>query len=338
MPADIGIDLGTTKIIAYEPSRGVLFREPNIVAVNNDTGEIICVGAKAHEMLGRTPGYISAVCPMGGGVISDYRLTNALIRYALKKICGESYLKPRVAICVPSIITDVEQRAVVDAAISAGARKVFLIEEPVAAALGAGLDISKPDGRLIVDIGGGTTDIALLSLSGVVCKHSVKIAGNRFDEEIIRYVRLRHGLLIGQRMAEEVKKNIGTCWNFDDDRTFEVKGRNLLTGLPGRVTLSWQELSEIFYDLASQLVAAIQKVFEKTPPELAGDVKSNGIVMTGGGALLNGLDKYFSNRFGLKCTVAENPEECVAIGTGESFSLEGYLRDCVFEANGRLHG
>lgn len=338
MPADIGIDLGTTKIIAYEPNRGVLFREPNIVAVNNDTGEIICVGAKAYEMLGRTPGYISAVCPMGGGVISDYRLTNALIRYALKKVCGESYLKPRVAICVPSVITDVEQRAVVDAAISAGARKVFLIEEPVAAALGAGLDISKPDGRLIVDIGGGTTDIALLSLSGVVCKHSVKIAGNRFDEEIIRYVRLRHGLLIGQRMAEEVKKNIGTCWNFDDDRTFEVKGRNLLTGLPGRVTLTWQELSEVFYDLGAQLAAAVQKVCEKTPPELAGDVKSNGITLTGGGALLHGLDQYFSSRFGLKCTVAENPEECVAVGTGKSFGLEGYLRDCVFEANGRLHG
>lgn len=338
MPADIGIDLGTTKIIAYEPSRGVLFREPNIVAVNNDTGEIICVGAEAHKMLGRTPGYISAVCPVGGGVISDYRMTNALIRYALKKVCGDSYLKPRVAICVPSIITDVEQRAVVDAAISAGARKVFLIEEPVAAAIGAGLDISKPDGRLIVDIGGGTTDVALLSLSGVVCKHSIKIAGNRFDEEIIRYVRLRHGLLIGERMAEETKKAIGTCWNFDDDRTFEVKGRNLLTGLPGRMTLTWQELSDIFYDLASQIAAAVQKVFEKTPPELAGDVKTNGIVLTGGGALLNGIDKYFESRFNLKCTVAEDPEECVAIGTGESFKLEGYLRDCVFEANNRLHG
>lgn len=337
MPADIGIDLGTTKIIAYDPDRGVLFREPNIVAVNNDTGEIVAICSEAHKMLGRTPAFISAVCPMGGGVISNYRLTNELIRYALKKVCGESYFKPRVAICVPSIITDVEQRAVVDAAVSAGARKVFLIEEPVAAALGAGLDISKPDGHFIVDIGGGTTDIALLSLSGVVCKHSVKIAGNRFDEEIIHYVRIKYGLLIGQRMAEEAKKAIGTCWNFDDDRTFEVKGRNLLTGLPGRVTLSWQELSDVFYDLASQLVAAVQKVFEKTPPELAGDVKTNGILMTGGGSRLNGLDKYFSSRFNLKCTVAENPEECVAIGTGESFKLEGYLRDCVSEANNRLH-
>lgn len=338
MPADIGIDLGTTKIIAYDPDKGVLFREPNIVAVNNDTGEIVAICSEAHKMLGRTPAFISAVCPMGGGVISNYHLTNELIRYALKKVCGESYFKPRVAICVPSIITDVEQRAVVDAAVSAGARKVYLIEEPVAAALGAGLDISKPEGRFIIDIGGGTTDIALLSLSGVVCKYSVKIAGNRFDDEIIRYVRAKHGLLIGQRMAEEAKKAIGTCWSFDDDRTFEVKGRNLLTGLPGRVTLSWQELSEVFYDLAAQLAAAVQKVFEKTPPELAGDVKANGILMTGGGARLNGLDKYFSNRFNLKCTVAENPEECVAIGTGESFKLEGYLRDCVSEANNRLHG
>lgn len=338
MPADIGIDLGTTKIIAYETSHGVIFKEPNIVAVNNETGEIISIGLEACKMLGRTPGFISAICPMGGGVISDYRLTNALIKYALKKVCGETYVKPRVAICVPSIITDVEQRAVVDAALSAGARKVFLIEEPVAAALGAGIDISKPEGRLIVDIGGGTTDIALLSLSGVVCKHSIKIAGNKFDEEIIKYVRLHHGLLIGQRMAEDVKKNIGTCWNFDEDRTFEVKGRNLITGLPGRVTLHWNELSDIFYDLASQLAAAIQKVCEKTPPELAGDVKTHGILLTGGGALINGIDKYFSNRFNLKCTVADNPEDCVAIGTAQSFKLEGYLRDCVTEANTRLHG
>ena len=204
--------------------------------------------------------------------------------------------------------------------------------------MGAGLDISKPEGRLIVDIGGGTSDIALLSLSGVVCKHSIKLAGQRFDEEIIKYIRLRHGILIGERMAEEVKKNIGTCWNFDDDRTFEVKGRNLLTGLPGRVTVSWQELSDIFYDLASQLAAAIQKVFEKTPPELAGDVKTNGILLTGGGARLHGLDKFLEKRFNLKVSVAENPEECVAIGTGESFNLQGYLRDCVSEANNRLHG
>ncbi|MBR5872231.1 MAG: rod shape-determining protein [Oscillospiraceae bacterium] len=338
MPADIGIDLGTTKIIVYESGRGVVFREPNIVAVNNDNGEVLAVGESAYKMVGRTPGYITARSPLGGGVISDYKLTNVLIHHALKKVCGDSYLKPRVAICVPSIITDVEQRAVVDAALAAGARKVFLIEEPVAAAMGAGLDISKAEGRLIVDIGGGTSDIALLSLSGVVCKHSIKLAGQRFDEEIIKYVRLRHGILIGEKMAEEVKKNIGTCWNFDDDRTFEVKGRNLLTGLPGRVTLHWEELSDIFYDLADQLAAAIQKVFEKTPPELAGDVKSNGILLTGGGARLHGLDKYLEKRFNLKCHVAENPEECVAIGTGESFNLQGYLRDCVSEANNRLHG
>ena len=295
MPADIGIDLGTTKIIVYEIGRGVVFHEPNIVAVNNDTGEVLAVGEAAYKMVGRTPGYITAMSPLGGGVISDYNFTNVIIHHALKKVCGDSYLKPRVAICVPSIITDVEQRAVVDAALAAGARKVFLIEEPVAAAMGAGLDISKPEGRLIVDIGGGTSDIALLSLSGVVCKHSIKLAGQRFDEEIIKYVRLRHGILIGSKMAEEVKKNIGTCWNFDDDRTFEVKGRNLLTGLPGRATIHWQELSDIFYDLADQLAAAIQKVFEKTPPELAGDIKTNGILLTGGGAKLHGLDKYLSN-------------------------------------------
>lgn len=338
MPADIGIDLGTTKIIACDPTRGIVLREPNVVAVNNDTGDILAIGADAYKMLGRTPGYISAINPMGDGVISDYRLTNALIRYALKKVAGETYLKPRVAVCIPSIITDVEQRAVVDGALSAGARKVFLVEEPVAAAMGAGLDISRPEGRLIVDIGGGTTDIALLSLSGVVCKHSIKLAGNRFDEEIIRYVRGKHALLIGKRMAEETKKAIGTCWGFDDDRAFEVKGRNLLTGLPGRVTLTWQELAPLFSDLAAQLAFAIQKVFEKTPPELSGDIKTNGILMTGGGARMHGLDTYFSRRFNLTCTVAENPEECVAIGIGKTFALSGYLRDCVSEANDRLHG
>ena len=336
MPADIGIDLGTTKIIIYDTSRGVVLCEPTIVAVDTDTGEILSVGAEAYKMIGRTPSRIAAIRPLEKGVISDYRLTNAIIRYSLQKICGESYFRPRVTVCVPSAITDVEQRAVVEAAVAAGARKVFLIEEPVAAAIGAGLDISKPVGQMVVDIGGGTTDIAVLSLSGVVCKNSVKVAGNLFDEEIIRYIRAKHGLLIGERTAEEAKKAIGTCWSFDDDRTFDVKGRNLMTGMPSKVTVGWQEISEICYDLASQIALAVQKVFEKTPPELSGDIRTSGVLLTGGGAMLHGLDLYFSKRFGTEFRVAENPVECVAIGTGKSFALTGYLRDCVTEMN-RTH-
>ena len=333
MAADIGIDLGTTKIIAYEPARGLLFREPNIVAINNDNGEIVAIGSEAHKMLGKTPGYVTAVSPMADGVISNYRLTNAIIRYVLKKVCGESYIKPRVAICVPSVVTNVERRSVVEAALAGGARKVYLIEEPVAAALGAGIDISKPEGRLIVDIGGGTTDIALLSLSGVVVKHSVKLAGLRFDEEIQKYVRAKYSLLIGPRTSEQAKKEIGTCSFFEDDRTFEMKGRNVITGLPGKVTVSWQEITGIMKDLAEELAINIQKVLEKTPPELSGDLKVNGMLLTGGGGLLHGLDTYFSERFHIKCEAVENAEECVAIGTAQSFSLTGYLRDCVSDGN-----
>lgn len=337
MAADIGIDLGTTKIIAYEPTRGLLLYEPNIVAVNNDNGEILAIGSEAYKMVGKTPGYITAVSPMADGVISDYKLTNAIIRYVLKKVCGESYIKPRVAICVPSIVTNVEQRAVVDAALSGGARKVYLIEEPVAAALGAGLDISQPTGRLIVDIGGGTTDIALLSLSGVVVKHSVKLAGNRFDREIEKYIRNKYSLLIGPKTSEEAKKTIGTCSFFDDDRTFDMKGRNVITGLPAKVTVSWQEISGIMRDLAEEIAINIQKVLEKTPPELSGDLKENGMLLTGGGGLLHGLDTYFSERFNIKCTAVENAEECVAIGTAQSFNLTGYLRDCVSDGVDSSH-
>ncbi len=336
MPADIGIDLGTTKIIIYDTSRGIVLCEPTIVAVDTETGGILRVGAEAYKMIGRTPSRIAVIRPLEKGVISDYRLTNAIIRYSLQKVCGEIYFRPRVTVCVPSAITDIEQRAVVEAAIAAGARKVFLIEEPVAAAIGAGLDISKPVGRMVVDIGGGTTDIAVLSLSGVVCKNSVKVAGNRFDEEIIRYIRAKHGLLIGDRTAEETKKAIGTCWSFDDDRTFDVRGRNLMTGLPGRARVGWQEISEICYELAAQIALAIQRVFEKTPPELAGDIRTFGVLLTGGGARLHGLDLYLTKRLGTEFRVAENPAECVAIGTGKSFEFTGYLRDCVTEM-GRTH-
>lgn len=336
MPNDIGLDLGTTKIVAYDSQRGLLFNEPNVVAVNTESGEVLAVGSEAYLMLGRTPEYIRAQSPMEGGIISDYDMTNAIIRYTLKRICGESYLKPRVAVCVPSIVTDVEQRAVVDAALSAGARKVYLIDEPVAAAIGSGIDISKSRGRFIVDIGGGTTDIALLSLSGIVAKHSVKIAGRTLDEAIAKYIKTKYELLIGPRMAEAIKQNVGTLSYYEDDRFFEVKGRNLISGLPRKVLVSWQEIKEVMLPHCEEMANHIMKVFEKAPPELSGDIREDGIYITGGGSLLDGIDVFFSERFHVPVTRVPDPIGCVAKGTAASFALTGYLRDCVNETQERF--
>jgi len=337
MPSDIGIDLGTTKIVIYESSRGIVLREPSLAAVDTRTGDIAAVGDEAYKMVGRTPGKLKVVRPVVGGVISDYRVTNAIIRWALRRVCGEAFLKPRVAVCVPSLITDVESRAIVSAALAGGARRVFLIEQPIAAAIGAGLDISRPSGQMVVDIGGGITDIAVLSMNGIVCKNSVKIAGMSFDEELIRYVREKYDLIIGERMAEDAKRAVGTCWSFDDDRTFEVKGRGGLSGLPSRAEISWQETSEIFYDLAHQISGAVQKVFERTPPELSGDIKVNGVTLTGGGAMLSGLDKYLSKSLDVECRLADRADEAVAVGTGMSFKYFGVLRDGVAEPLNRQH-
>lgn len=337
MEGDIGIDLGTTKIVAYDDVRGELFNEPNVVAINNDTGEVLAIGNKAHAMLGRTPDYITAVNPLEDGIISDYNLTNIMIRHVLKTISGDMFIKPRVAVCIPSVITDVEKRAVVDAALSGGARKVFLIDEPVAAAIGAGIDISKPVGRMIVDIGGGTTDVALLSLSGVVEKHSVKTAGNALDRAIIKFVKETYGILIGQRMAEAVKINIGTVTEFEGENFYEIKGRDLFSGLPVRKLVSWRDIRDSIAEPVEEITKGVQKVFEESPAELAGDLKEYGILLTGGGSLLHGLPDYFAQRFTVGCTVPESPITCVARGTAHSFSLTGYLRDFMSESNERLH-
>ncbi len=337
MPSDIGIDLGTTKIVIYESTRGIVLREPSLAAVDTRTGDIAAVGNEAYKMIGRTPGKLKVVRPVVGGVISDYRVTNAIIRWALRKACGESFLKPRVAICVPSLITDVESRAIVSAAVAGGARRVFLIEQPIAAAIGAGLDLSKPSGQMVIDIGGGVTDIAAISMNGIVCKNSVKVAGMSFDEELIRYVRTKYDLIIGERTAEEAKMAIGTCWSFDDDRTCEVKGRGGMSGLPARAVLTWQETAEVFYDLGHQISLAAQRVFERTPPELSGDIKTNGVTLSGGGAMLSGLDKYLSKSLGVECRLAPHADETVAIGTGKSFKFFGTLRDGLAEPSNRLH-
>ena len=319
MGRDIGIDLGTATVLVYVKGRGIVLKEPSVVAIDNYTDRILKVGREAQQMLGRTPGNITAIRPLRDGVISQYDVTLRMIQYFIKKACGSSILfKPRLIICVPSGITEVEERAVVDAATQAGAKKTFLIEEPVAAAIGAGIDISKPNGHMVVDIGGGTTDIAVISLGGVVVSESIKIAGDKFDEAIIRYVRRKHNVLIGERTAEEIKIKVGAVWPHDEQKVIEVKGRCLQQGLPRLVRISSAEMPQALNEPIRAVIEAVCSVIERTPPELIGDILSNGIVMTGGGSLLYGLDKLIESVTGIKTRVADKAVSCVAMGTGIS--------------------
>ncbi len=302
---DIGIDLGTASILVYINGKGVVLKEPSVVAYDTNTNEIKAIGEEARLMIGRTPGNIKAVRPLRAGVISDYTITEKMIRYFIQKALGKrTFRRPRISVCVPSHITEVERKAVEDATINAGAREVFIIEEPVAAAIGAGIDIAKPCGNMIVDIGGGTTDIAVISLGGTVVSDSLKVAGDDFDEALVRYMRKKHNLLIGERTAEEIK-------------TLEVRGRNLVTGLPKTVTLTSDETLEALQESANKIVDMVHAVLEKTPPELAADISDRGIVLTGGGALLNGMDKLIEERTSISTMIAEDPMNCVAIGTGK---------------------
>lgn len=319
MSKDIGIDLGTATVLVYVKGKGIVIKEPSVVAIDKNTEEILKVGREAQLMLGRTPGNITAIRPLRDGVISQYEITFQMIRHFLKKACGGAMIfKPRVVICVPSGITEVEERAVVDAATQAGARRTYLIEEPVAAAIGAGIDISAPIGHMVVDIGGGTTDIAVLSLGGVVVSESIKVAGDRFDEAIIRYVRRKHNVLIGERTAEEIKIKIGSAWPREAPRTLNVKGRCLVQGLPRMVRISSHEIPDALEEPITQIIEAVCSVIERTPPELIGDIMNNGIVMTGGGSLLVGLDRLIAYATGIKTQVANKAVSCVAIGTGKS--------------------
>ena len=316
--ADIGIDLGTASILVYVKGKGVVLKEPSVVAFDRDTNKIKAIGEEARLMLGRTPGNIVAVRPLRQGVISDYTVTEKMIKYFIQKAIGRrSYRKPRISVCVPSGVTEVEKRAVEDAAYAAGAREVFIIEEPIAAAIGAGIDISRPYGNMIVDIGGGTADVAVISLGGSVVSASIKIAGDNFDEAIVRYMRKKHNLLIGERTAEDVKINIGTCYPLPQPETMEVRGRNLVTGLPKTIEISSEETEEALHEATVQIVEAVHSVLEKTPPELAADVSERGIVLTGGGALLRGLEELMEERTGINTMTAEDPMTCVAIGTGK---------------------
>lgn len=313
---EIALDLGTASILIYIRGKGIVLREPSVIAYDKTKNKVLAVGEKARLMLGRTPDNIVAVRPLRDGVISDYDLTTEMLKYFIKQVSNGFILKPKIMICVPAMITEVEERAVYDAAISAGASKVYLIEEPVAAAIGSGIKIEKANGNMVVDIGGGTTDIAVLSLDDIVVSKSVKVAGDKFDEAIIKYIRKKYNVLIGERMAENLKTTIGCVYKRDEDLKMTVKGRSLTTGLPQSLEITSEETREAFKDVARAIVDAVKNVLETTPPELIGDIYTNGMIMTGGGSLINGLDKLLHERTGVQVTIADDPITCVARGTG----------------------
>ena len=318
MSNDIGIDLGTASILVYIKGKGVVLKEPSVVAIDRDTNKIMAIGEEARLMIGRTPGNIVAVRPLRQGVISDYTVTEKMMKYFINKAVGKKTLrKPRISVCIPSGATEVERKAVEDATYQAGAREVSIIEEPVAAAIGAGIDISKACGNMIVDIGGGTADIAVISLGGTVVSTSIKVAGDDFDEALVRYMRKKHNLLIGERTAEDIKIKIGTTYPLVEEEKMEVRGRNLVTGLPKTVTVTSSETEEALRESTGQIVEAVIGVLEQTPPELSADILDRGIVLTGGGSLLRGLEELIEERTGINTMTAEDPMKVVAIGTGQ---------------------
>ncbi len=324
MAFDIGIDLGTASILVYVKGKGVVLKEPSVVAFDRDTNRIKAIGEEARLMLGRTPGNIVAVRPLRRGVISDYTVTQKMLKYFIQKAVGKQrFRKPLISICVPSQVTEVERKAVEDAAFQAGARDVKIIEEPIAAAIGAGIDISRPCGNMIVDIGGGTSDIAVISLGGTVVSASIKIAGDDFDEAIVRYMRKKHNLLIGERTAEDIKIRVGSAYPRPESVSIDVRGRNLVTGLPKTITVTSEETEEALKDTTFQIVEAVHSVLEKTPPELAADIADRGIVLTGGGSLLYGLEELIESKTGITTMTAEEPMTAVAIGTGKYVEFLG---------------
>lgn len=324
---DIGIDLGTATVLVCLRHKGVVTREPSVVAMDRNTGRLLTVGAAAQRMLGRTPGNIAAIHPMHDGVISDYDMTQRLLKELIRKVSSFSLLKPRIVVSVPSGITEVEERAVIEAGLQAGARKVYLVEEPVVAAIGAGLDIAKPEGHFVVDIGAGTTDAAVISLSGVVQTASIKVAGDTFNSAIIKYIRRHHNILIGDATAEELKRTIGCVFPRPETSFLEVKGRCLMTGLPRLVTISSSDMIEAFDETSQRILDAIHAVLEETPPELVGDISENGIVLTGGGSLLYGFDKLVENSTGIRTRVADDAELCVAYGITKSLEWVNDMQD-----------
>lgn len=325
---DIGVDLGTANVLVYVKGKGIVLQEPSVVAIDRDSGRVIAVGSEARRMLGRTPGNIVAIRPLRDGVIADYDVTEKMLRYFISKADGgrKFFFRPRIMVCIPTGVTGVEERAVRQAAIQAGAKEAHLIEEPLAAALGAGLDISQPSGTMVVDIGGGTTDVAVLSLGGIVCSKSLRVGGDKFDEAIVRYIRREYSLAIGERTGEELKMEIGTAYlPGAEDKTMEIRGRDMITGLPKAVTVSRRQVHEAIKETLELVVSAVKEVLERTSPELAADIVNKGIIMTGGGALLDGIDRLISNETGLPVYVAEDPLSCVAKGTGRALNNIGVL-------------
>ena len=314
---DIGIDLGTATILVYIKGQGIVLNEPSVVAKDLDSGRILAIGEDARRMIGRTPGNIVAVRPLRDGVIADYENTEQMLRYFIEKVAGKAlFFKPRIMVCVPSGVTTVEKRAVLEAAIQAGAKETYLIEEPLAAALGAGLDIAEPCGAMVVDIGGGTTDVAVLSLGGIVVSSSIRIAGDMFDDSIIRYMRKEQKLMIGERTAEDIKIKIGTAFPELRKESMEVRGRDLVSGMPKTVVVTSAEIRTALAEPIVLIVDCVKNVLERTPPELASDIIDRGIVMTGGGAMLHGLDILLTKQTNIPCHLAEDPTSCVARGTG----------------------
>lgn len=326
---DIGVDLGTASVLVYLKGKGIVLNEPSVVAIDKTNGRIIAVGEEARRMLGRTPGNIVAIRPLKEGVIADYDTTERMLRYFIDKACGKRYIfKPRVMICIPSGVTGVEERAVREAALQAGAKQAYLIEEPLAAALGVGLDISDATGNMIVDIGGGTTDVAVLSLGGVVCSKSLRVGGDKFDEAIVRYIRREYNLMIGERTAEELKIQVGTAYpqGKKGEKSIEIRGRDLVSGLPKTITVTAEETNHALAEPVEAVVGAVKEVLEKTPPELSADIINRGIVMTGGGSLLDGLDTLLQEVTGLPVYVSEDSIASVALGTGKALGMLNVLQ------------
>ncbi len=324
---DIGIDLGTANVIIVMGNKGIVLDEPSVVAFNKKINDVIAVGSDAYKMIGRTPDHITVVRPLSDGVISDHKMTERMITAFIEKVTGKQLFMPNIIMCIPSSITDVESRAVVEAAKTAGARQVYLIEEPVAAIMGAGVDISAPDGNMVVDIGGGTTDIAVISLNGVVAKLSLKMAGEKFDRAIVKYTSSRYRVLIGEKTAENAKIAAANVYTPDGSRKLIVKGRHLVRGLPERIELNDYDIYESLIDGVREIIDGVKSVLENTPPELAGDIYKNGIYLTGGGALLFGLDKLMSSELGVECHIADDPLSCVARGTRLAFKNIDKLLD-----------
>ncbi len=325
---DLGIDLGTANTLVYLKGKGIIVREPSVIAINKDTKEILAVGDEAKLMLGRTPGNIVAIRPMKDGVIADFNFTHHMLKYFIKRACKNrhSIFKPNIIVCVPSGITEVERRAVEEAVMQAGAKESFLIEEPMAASMGAGIAVEEPAGNLIVDIGGGTSEVAVISLGGIVTSVSLRVAGDHFDNAIVQYIKRTQNVTIGERTAEQIKIQIGSAYPMDEEKTMEINGRHLLSGLPKKIVVTSEEIREALTEPVMSIIDCIKTTLEKTPPELAADIMERGIMITGGGALLRGIDKVISDETGIKANIAETPLDCVTLGTARVLDEINSLR------------